>query len=70
MRNLIILSAAVAAPVTNSVPGTGIWKACAIDSVAQCKPDGCNPRKPAISIFLSDYFEPLCQLPVSLLPLL
>jgi hypothetical protein len=57
MRCLLILSAALAAPLTNPVAGTGIWKACTIDSVAQCAADGCSPRKPAISLFLSDYFD-------------
>ena len=57
MRGLLILSAALAAPITSPVASTGISKACTIESVAQCGSNGCSPRRPEISIFLSDYFD-------------
>ena len=37
--------------------GGGVWKACTIDTVTACTPDACASRKPAISIFVSDYVD-------------
>jgi hypothetical protein len=44
-----------AAPATAAEPG--IWRACTIDAVSVCTKDGCAPRKPAFSIFVSSYAD-------------
>lgn len=53
-------TAVAAALLTLAVPAqaaedSGIWQACAIESVSVCTPAGCAARKPAISIYLSNY---------------
>lgn len=36
---------------------SGVWRACKIDSVSICTPAGCAPRKPTISIYVSDFLD-------------
>jgi hypothetical protein len=36
---------------------SGMWKACSIDSVSVCAPQGCTTSKPTISIFVSNYLD-------------
>lgn len=45
----------LASPAAAAEPG--IWKACRIDTVSVCGVTGCSARKPAISIFVSDYID-------------
>lgn len=35
----------------------GMWKACTIETVSLCTEDHCSPRKPEISIFVSNYVD-------------
>jgi hypothetical protein len=44
-----------ASPATGAEPG--LWRACTIDTVSVCSQDRCTPRKPSISIFVSNYID-------------
>lgn len=54
---VLVAAALLSAPAPLCAASGGIWKACSIDSVTVCAPSGCNARKPAISIFVSDYMD-------------
>jgi hypothetical protein len=54
-RLFIIAISLAAAPAAGAEPG--LWRACTIDTVSVCTQDRCTPRKPAISIFVSNYVD-------------
>lgn len=56
-KKVFIAAALMIAPGHLDAAGGGVWKACTIDTVTACTPDSCASRKPAISIFVSDYVD-------------
>jgi hypothetical protein len=57
MRSSLVAAAALITPAAVPAADSGIFKACTIDTVTICTPAGCGPRKPSISIFVSDYMD-------------
>ena len=56
MRSVLI-AALLATPAPVAAMDAGTWKACTIESVSVCGPEGCAASKPSISIFVSNYVD-------------
>ena len=54
-RLLLAAISLAASPAAGAEPG--LWRACTIDTVSVCSGDRCSPRKPTISIFISNYVD-------------
>lgn len=57
MKSAVIAAALLVAPARVCAMDSGIWKACSFDTVTVCAPARCSASKPAISIFVSEYFD-------------
>jgi len=57
MRSSLIAAAVLVMPASLPAAETGVWRACTIEAVTICTPTGCGPRKPTISLFVSDYMD-------------
>lgn len=51
------MAAGLASASASASTSQGIWSACTIDTVSLCTATGCAVRKPAISIYLTNYMD-------------
>ena len=54
---LVIGIAALLSLAGAKEPAGGVWRACTIDNVTICTPAGCAFRKPAVSIYVSNFLD-------------
>jgi hypothetical protein len=56
LKQLFFIAICLSA-VPAAAADAGLWRACTIDTVLVCTQDRCSPRKPTISIFVSNYLD-------------